>query len=478
VESLFVRCAAWGINSLMKPDQRASLTRRLALSISLLLLAGGALVSVAALAYGRQAAQTAFDRLLLGSARQIVANASVVDGRVMVDIPVSAFELLALAPDDRVVYRIVGHDGKTLTGYDSLIIPDDDVRDVAYYNLEFNGEPIRVIALSKRFAERAFSGTIQVLVGQTLRARNALAQELVGSAVLVVVLVGASMAILAIIAVYSALRPLYRIENSFSSRDPRDLTPLDVAVPSELTPVVNAINRFMSRLDRQMETTNNLIADSAHQLRTPIAALRAQTELATEESDPKALSVSLARIHARSRSLSRLTDQLLNRALIIHRNDSVVRTRVDLRTVAMETADEFDIDSQGRARELRLQLPEFAVWVRGDVLSLREACKNLVNNAFVHGQPPVTLIVETIGDKVVLAIQDQGQGMPLQTELRAGERFVQADETSNRLGTGIGLAIVQEVLKAHDGKLLFSPADRQGLKVSMVFPGDRYGSDA
>lgn len=478
MESLFVRCAAWGINSLMKPDQRASLTRRLALSISLLLLAGGALVSVAALAYGRQAAQTAFDRLLLGSARQIVANASVVDGRVMVDIPVSAFELLALAPDDRVVYRIVGHDGKTLTGYDSLIIPDDDVRDVAYYNLEFNGEPIRVIALSKRFAERAFSGTIQVLVGQTLRARNALAQELVGSAVLVVVLVGASMAILAIIAVYSALRPLYRIENSFSSRDPRDLTPLDVAVPSELTPVVNAINRFMSRLDRQMETTNNLIADSAHQLRTPIAALRAQTELATEESDPKALSVSLARIHARSRSLSRLTDQLLNRALIIHRNDSVVRTRVDLRTVAMETADEFDIDSQGRARELRLQLPEFAVWVRGDVLSLREACKNLVNNAFVHGQPPVTLIVETIGDKVVLAIQDQGQGMPLQTELRAGERFVQADETSNRLGTGIGLAIVQEVLKAHDGKLLFSPADRQGLKVSMVFPGDRYGSDA
>ena len=463
----------------MKPEQRSSLTRRLALSISLLLIAGGALVSVAALAYGRQAAQTAFDRLLLGSARQVVDSTSVIDGRVMADIPVSAFELLALAPEDRVFYRIVGHDGQTLTGYDSLEIPDeDDAPDVAYYNLEFNGEPIRVIAMSKRFAERAFSGTIQVLVAQTLRARNALAQELVGSAVLVVVLVGVSMAILAILAVYSALRPLYRIERSFSSRDPRDLTPLDVAVPSELTPVVSAINRFMSRLDRQMETTNNLIADSAHQLRTPIAALRAQTELATEESDPAALSVSLQRIHARSRSLSRLTDQLLNRALIIHRNDSVVRTRVDLRTVAMETADEFDIDSQGRARELRLQLPEFAVWVRGDVLSLREACKNLVNNAFVHGQPPVTLIVETVGDKVVLAIQDQGQGVLDQTELRAGERFVQADETSNRLGTGIGLAIVQEVLKAHGGKLLFSPADRQGFKVSMVFPGDRYGSDA
>lgn len=457
----------------MKLDRRASLTWRLALSISLLLVAGGALVSVAALAYGRQAAQTAFDRLLLGSARQIVASTSVIDGRVMADIPVSAFELLALAPDDRVVYRIVGHDGQTLTGYDSLIIPDDDVRGVAYYDLEFSGEPIRVIALSRRFAERAFSGTIQVLVGQTLQARQALAKEVVGSAVLVVFLVGASMAILAVFAVYSALRPLYRIERSFSSRDPRDLTPLDVAVPSELTPVVSAINRFMSRLDRQREMTDNLIADSAHQLRTPIAALRAQTELATDESDPKVLSISLARIHARSRSLSRLTDQLLSRALIIHRSDSVVRTRVDLRTVAMETADEFDVDSQGRERELRLNLPEFEVWVRGDALSLREACKNLVNNAFVHGQPPVVLTVQTEGEHVALVIQDQGRGMDRDAELRTGKRFVQAGQRQGTAGTGIGLAIVQEVLRAHEGKLRFSYEEKHRFKVAMVLPIER-----
>lgn len=455
----------------MKLDQSVSLTRRLAISISLLLLAGGALVSAAALAYGRQAAQTAFDRLLLGSARQIEASTSVLDGRVVADIPVSAFELLALAPEDRVVYRIVGHDGKTLTGYDSLVVPAEEAADVAWYNLEFNGEPIRVVALTKRFAERAFSGNIQVLVGQTLRARQALAQELVGNAILVVAVVGASMALLAIFAVYSALRPLHRIERSFSSRDPRDLTPLDVAVPGELTPVVSAINRFMSRLDRQMETTNNLIADSAHQLRTPVAALRAQTELATEESDPVALSTALTRIHERSRSLSRLTDQLLNRALIIHRTDSVVRTPVDIRTVAMETVDEFDIDSQGRARELRLELPECAVWVHGDVLSLREACKNLVNNAFVHGQPPVTLIVRAEGDQVVLAIRDCGKGMQRHTALRAGERFVQSAK-AGRTSTGIGLAIVQEVVRAHDGKLRFSPDEQPGFEVSMVFPAD------
>ena len=142
-----------------------------------------------------------------------------------------------------------------------------------------------------------------------------------------------------------------------------------------------------------------------------------------------------------------------------------------MRTVAVETVDEFDIDSQGRARELRLQLPEYALWVSGDVLSLREACKNLVNNAFVHGQPPVTLTVSSEGDKVVLSVQDDGKGMEPGATLRAGERFVQSDD-GGRVGSGIGLAIVHEVAIAHGGEMRFSLDPKHGFKVSMVLPGD------
>ena len=104
------------------------------------------------------------------------------------------------------------------------------------------------------------------------------------------------------------------------------------ATLTEIGSLVAALNRFMGRLDRQIGVMRNLIADASHQLRTPIAALRAQAELAFDEPDPDRLRRIVGRIHARSLTLSRLTDQLLNHALIIHRADSEPLQPVDLRT--------------------------------------------------------------------------------------------------------------------------------------------------
>ena len=190
---------------------------------------------------------------------------------------------------------------------------------------------------------------------------------------------------LAAFAIRSALAPLRRIERGLAAREPRDLTPLDVAVPREIGQLVATINRFMGRQARQFEIMRNLIADASHQLRTPIAALRAQAELAAEEPDPERQRAIVARIHERAVGLSRLTDQLLNHALIIHRADAAPRETVDLRTVAMRTVEESDPEFLVADADLRLDLPEDPVSCRGDALSLVEACKNLVNNAFRHG---------------------------------------------------------------------------------------------
>ena len=121
----------------------------------------------------------------------------------------------------------------------------------------------------------------------------------------------------------------------------------------------------------------------------PDRGARAQAELAAEETDPERQRAIVDRIHERAVGLSRLTDQLLNHALIIHRADSVVRERLDLRAVAIQVAEENDHELFGHRDDLRLDLPQEAVWIRGDALSLAEASKNLVNNAFRHGAPPV-----------------------------------------------------------------------------------------
>ncbi|MBI1170113.1 sensor histidine kinase [bacterium] len=428
-----------------------SLTLRLAVALTLLLAAGGAAVAVAAIAYGRTAAQQSYDRLLIGAARQIAEALTLQDGALYVDIPVAAFELLALAPQDRIVYAVYGPRGELVTGYPGL---DGPKPDQALSTGRFTGEPVRFAAVDRRFAERALSGTVRVVVGQTLRARTELTDQITRGALIVVAAAGLLMSGLAVFAVRSSLGPLNRIERVLAARPPADLTPLGVAVPREIGTLVGTLNGFMARIDRQVAATRRLLGDASHQLRTPIAAIRAQAELAAGEPDPDRLRAIALRIHRRAVSLSRLTDQLLNHALIIHRADSVPLDLIDLRRVAMQAAEEIDHDHRAGDEPLRLDLPEEPVMARGDSLSLVEACKNLAANALRHGQAPVVLAVRRAGPLAVLAVQDAGPGIPEDHWPDAATRFARRASVSPTK-VGLGLSIVAAVARAHQGEMAF-----------------------
>lgn len=419
-----------------------SLTLRLAGSVALVLALGGTVVALAALAYGRQAAQQAYDRLLIGAADQIAGSVSVGGGTVSVDIPASAFELLSLAPDDRIQYAVFDPAGRLVTGDAGLQVPTG-----RFAMGTFAGEPVRLTRVSRTFSERDFSGTVDVVVGQTTLARDALARDITRSALLVVGLLAVLIIALATFAIGAALAPLRSIERGLAAREPRDLTPLDVAVPPEVGQLVATINRFMARQSRQFDIMRNLIADASHQLRTPVAAMRAQAEIAADETDPAAQRRIIARIHDRAVGLSRLTDQLLSHALIVHRADAAPHEAIDLRTVAIRVVDE----SEG---DLELDLPEDPVICRGDALSLAEAGKNLVNNALRHGVTPVTVAVRREGDRAVLAVRDRGPGMPEAMWARAGARFARPGPVTP-LSAGIGLSIVAAVAAAHAGEMQF-----------------------
>ncbi|MDF0597604.1 sensor histidine kinase [Psychromarinibacter halotolerans] len=434
-----------------------SLLSRLLTGAILILAFGGVIVALSTWFNGLSAAREAYDRLLLGAANDIAESIRFTDGTPMVALPTSAFELLAQAPDDRVSYAVRGPDGAIITG-----LPDTPLTERArsdgpiFFDGAMQGEDARYVDVVRRFAERDFSGIVRVTVGQTMIARRALAVELMLDALVPMLIAGAALIILSVIVVRGAVRPLGRIAEGLSRRDPYDLTPVPTAdVPREIGAILTAMNGFMGRLDRQFGAMQSLISDTAHQLRTPVAAIRVQAETAIEEPDATERKRLLERLARRTRSLGTLLDQMLSRALVIHRTDSVSRELIDLRQIALEIVETRDHEVLVPDVEVELVIGDAPVTVAGDEFSLVQAGKNLLTNALKHGAPPVRIGVSEDGGRARLWIEDAGDGLSDDVLSRFSERFKRSTG-SREDSVGLGLSIVAAVADAFAGRIVVS----------------------
>ncbi|MGR3562415.1 MAG: sensor histidine kinase [Heliomarina sp.] len=455
-----------------------SLLSRVMVGVLSLLAIGGCVITLAAFAYGRNAARQAYDRLLLGAAQDIAESVDIRSGAPVVDIPVSAFGLLALATDDRIGYAVHGPNGALITGHDRVRQPEPaDARSAApvYFDDRMQGEKARFVTVLRRFTERDFSGTVAVTVGQTLRARQAMAYELTRGAMLVTGLGGIALILSAYLVIRSAMRPLERMAEELIARDPYDLTPMTADGPAEVAVVAHAMNRFMQRLDRQVGAMKNLISDTAHQLRTPVAAIRAQTELALED-DPDQQPLRLERLVRRTRSLGELLDQMLSRALVIHRADNTPPEPMDLRDIALRVIEEQDHEVLAPGVEVELVIGDRAVMVMGDEISLCEAVKNMLANALRHGQAPIQVGVGVENGDAMIWVEDAGEGPPEEVLSRIGQRFERSAASSGN-SAGLGLSIVKSVAGALDGSFRMERG-ASGFRATLALPLDTSGEQA
>ncbi|WP_238365761.1 sensor histidine kinase [Mesobacterium pallidum] len=449
-----------------------SLAARVVGAVLTILLVGGVLVSASTWLNGRQAARQAYDRVLLGAAQDIAESIRVLDGAPFVDLPVSAFELLAQAPDDRIYYAVRGPRGGLVTGlYDAPVDGDDRPPgvDPVYFDGALQGEAARFVQVTRRFAERSFSGAVTVTVGQTTHARQAMALDLMLDALVPMIAAGVALMVMSYFVLRSAVAPLLALSDGLARRDPYDLTPMQTeGLPRELQVMIDAMNRFMGRLDRQVEAMRNLISDTAHQLRTPVAAIRVQAESIQESDDTTASAKAMERLLARTRSLGRLLDQLLSRALVIHRTDSAPRVALDLREVALDMIDRRDHELLAPGVEVTLEIGEEPVRVMADDFSVGQATKNLLFNALKHGAPPVAIGTEVRGSEAAIWVQDAGPGPDPAVSARLGQRF-ERSTASQEDSAGLGLSIVAAVATALGGRVEMGPRDG-GFRIALVLP--------
>ncbi|MDF2996896.1 MAG: histidine kinase [Xanthobacteraceae bacterium] len=446
-----------------------SLFIRLFVLISLVLTFGAAVLMTAAWYSARQAADEAYDRLLLGAAYQIADAITVQDGKPEIELPVSAFELLALSDRDRIFYRVLDPAGATMTGYPGLSDPRQRLETAdkgMVANGSYDGEIVRVARVSRRFDDPQMRGDAVVIVAQTVDARRALARELTLRSLILVGVMGAIAIGGTIFAVRRALAPIGRLEAAIRQRDPLDLTLVSVPAPRELAPFVTEINHFIERLRGRVELMQQFIADAAHQLRTPLAALNGQVDLLSNDDVGPEARKHLDRIRIRTGQLSRLANQLLSHAMVAHRERAVASSRVDLTELIRRALDEAIPDTLERDILVTLHSPPEPVLIMGDPVNLAEAIKNILDNAVRHGAPSTIQVRLSSGQGMaVIEVEDDGAGIPPDQWSRVVQRF--GAPSSDGKGSGLGLSIAAEVAAGHGGELAFSSGEAGGFVVAM-----------
>ena len=449
-----------------------SIYRRLVSVIAAVLAVGALILGWTAWIYARVAADEAYDRLLVGAALQIAESVATEPGRVTVDPPVSAFETLALARDDRIFYRVTAPNGENLTGQDDLATArpqEAPGHDPVLADGAYRGFAVRIVTLGRLVTGPGVGGWVEVTLAQTRLARLELARDLTFKAVLLVLGMSVLALVAMLVAVRVALRPLREVQAAMAARDPNDLRAVEIAAPREVAMLIDSINHFLGRLGERIDGMERFIADASHQIRTPLTALAAQVELLSAETEAERRARQLARVRERVEQVGRLTSQLLAHAMVIHRREVVAFAPIDLVAVARAAVAEAVPLSLDRDIRVVFDCAEPGLVVRGDRISIAEVIANVVHNAVKHGAPGlVSVRLRRDGAETVVEIGDDGPGIAPASWDSVVKPFVRGDGDPS--GSGLGLAIAADVMTAHGGRLAFRHGMDGIFVVTLVFP--------
>ena len=419
----------------------------------------------------------AYDRSLHEIAREVVLHIKSSGGGPTLELSSAAEMMLLVDQDDRVAYKVWSDSGTAIGGDAAIALPADppaqDGKPLFYDGL-LNGEPVRFVAAWMTFQGAGTSGPVLVQVAETLNKRRRLAWEILASVVVPQLLLIVLASAIVYLGISRGLVPLKRLQRAVSDRSHLDLTPVELhGVPGEVRPLVEEVNQLMQRLGKTLDFQNRFIADAAHQLKTPVAGLKAQIEMGLRESDPERLHHSLAQLYVGADRLSRLVRQLLALA----RNepgatDAVQLQALDLNAFALDLSMEWVPQALKAGVDLGFDGGS-PVMIDADPDRLRELVNNLIDNAvrYSHRGGRITVAVSSAEDgRGRLSISDDGPAIPVEERTRIFERFHRL-LGSNVDGSGLGLAIVSEIATLHGASItLEEDRDGVGNTFSVFFP--------
>lgn len=412
--------------------------------------------------YGKtlQALNTAYDRTLLASAKSIGEELDVRGydeaAELRATVPYSAMEAFEADVQTRMYYRVSNLRGELVSGFDDLPfwrgrIPAQPpyAALVNFYDTTYRDRDVRVAVLLQPVASPEGRGMAVIQVAETLELRRRATRRVLIDFLWQQALLVGVIALVVVLVVQGATRPVRRLSRELQARPEGDLTPLPSAqAPRELLPLVEATNEVMSRLAHLLDNQKRFVRDTSHQLRTPLAVLKAQVQSALRgDVEPRQ---ALGEINATVERATVLANQMLALAKVEQLKQQADAQVSDLagsvRAVALDLAPlvadkdiEFDIETQ-------------AAPVLAHEWMLRELARNLLHNAIRHTPAGGALSVRVRREAgaAVLVVSDGGPGVAPELQARLFQPFSSGDVRS---GSGLGLAICQEIVRALGGSI-------------------------
>lgn len=458
----------------MKRRSQTSLRRQLIVRMLSMMLPLFILLWVIAYFSSQYFINAAFDRSLIRRTFALADRVEVLHGKVQVDLPVAARELLVFDQEDLLFHSIADPAGQVIDGEpDMPQLPGRRIirpGQLIVYDGVKDGEKVRVAAFGLSLKGTSAHGTVLVQVGETLSHRSAMAGRATLAIVIPMLLMTLTAAIAIAYGVGRGLVPLSRLRDRLSARQAFDLSPVPLEeTPAELRPFLDEINSLLHRLSEAVESQSRFVADAAHQLRTPIAGIRAQAEAALSGTRHEDAQHALARIARSARTMGDLVQKLLILARVDAAENTLRLSRLDSVDVVRDVAREWVPPALEKGVEIGFDMRDSEAWIMGDAQLLREMLANLIDNALRYGGTRITLTVRCSGQDVAWQVTDNGPGIP---EAQRVAVFAPFHRLSGSVeGAGLGLTIVQRIAHLHDAKVhLATGEDGVGLVVTIVFP--------
>ena len=409
-----------------------------------------------------------FDRALEYNVQALAQLVSVQEQRVVFNLPQPARELLRADDSDLVYYQVLGAHAELLSGERDLPPPPEDERavigEVRLRDDEIRGQEVR-IAYTWVKLDLPGAQPVLVQVAETREKRSVLATEIIKGVMLPQFVILPLAILLVWLALVRGIKPLSQLEERIRARKPDDLSPLeDKTVPLEVAPLVSSVNDLLTRLKDSIATQKRFLADAAHQLKTPLAGLRMQADLAQRDGfNAEELKLSLKQIGRSSIRATHTVNQLLALARAESSGQTIPPEPCDLAQLTMEVVQDCVPRSLDRHIDLGYdgaQPGAPGVRLEGNPTLLKELIRNLLDNALSYTpssaeQPGVItarVLADSFGHVLVLQVEDSGPGIPEAERGLVFQPFYRALGT-NVDGSGLGLPIVLEIARQHNAEV-------------------------